>query len=177
MPSPRTPLLSLFLLLPLATAQPYLAITTSLTVPASDGSGSAPYLHSPPFLLFAIESLCLGSFLCVFGQRTWKTTTGLGLGLATELVVWVVIVNCLPANGFSTASQSRTDVIIWAIVTASGLLGILVGSTKWFWSVGMVAMGGCAGLGLALSVVLFGNDDLPKVARYVFVLSRPAEGS
>lgn len=174
MDSPRTATVVLALL-SFAHAQPTLPNLprqlqiTSLADVASDGSGSAPYLHSAPFLLFAIESLLIGVVLVAFGKRAWKATTGLGLGLALELVVWVIIANTLPASGFSpsTTAQGRKDIIIWAIVSASGLVGVVVGSTEWMWAPGMVAMGACGGLSLALSVVMMGSDDLPPVARCV----------
>ncbi|KAM0746516.1 hypothetical protein T439DRAFT_360208 [Meredithblackwellia eburnea MCA 4105] len=136
---------------------------------ASDGSGTAPYRHSPSFLLFALQSLFLGLYLSLRGKRGFRTTTALGLGLSLELVVWVVIVNTLGEGGFSDASLNRKDLIIWAICTASALIGIVCGWSAWFWPLGMVAMGGCGGLSLALSVMLMGRDCLKPTARWILI--------
>lgn len=143
--------------------------TTTNENTSNDGSGIGPdYRRNASFLLFAIQSLVLGVFLLGFGKRSFRITTGLGLGLLLQLIVWVAIVNSLGQVGFSGASQDHTSIIIWAIVFFCSLVGVAIGS--WLWVVGMVAMGGCGGLSLALSIIMIGNDDLGGnrgIARYV----------
>lgn len=143
--------------------------TTTNDTTSNDGSGVGPdYRRNASFLLFAIQSLVVGGFLLGFGKRCFRITTGLGLGLLLQLIVWVGIVNSLGVGGFSGASQDHTSIIIWAIVFFCSLVGVAIGS--WFWVVGMVAMAGCGGLSLALSIIMMGNDDLAGnhgLARYV----------
>ena len=90
-------------------------------------------------------------------------TTGIGTGLLCEFLVWVIIVNTLSQDGFSKESSEDTSIIIWAVVTAAGVVGVGLGS--YFWRVGTIAMGACAGLSLGLSIALMGDDALPPVAR------------
>lgn len=137
-----------------------------LTEATSDGSGSAPYLSSPSFLLFALLSLLIGLPLLFAGHRLWRLTTSLGLSLLTTFVVWVVLSNTLPAGGFSTASEGKTGIIVWALCAAGGVVGGVVGA--WLWRVGVVAMGACAGLALGLGVDAMGENGLVPVARSVF---------
>ncbi|BGP12855.1 hypothetical protein JCM10213_005228 [Rhodosporidiobolus nylandii] len=139
--------------------------SAALTEATSDGSGSAPYLHSPSFLLFSLESLVIGLVLLLAGHRLWRATTALGLGLLLELLVWVVIANTLPADGFSATSESKTSIIVWTLVSAAGVVGLAVGA--WAWRVGVFAMGACTGVSLALSVAMMGENGLPEVARWV----------
>ena len=90
-------------------------------------------------------------------------TTGIGTGLLCEFLVWVIIVNTLSQDGFSKESSEDTSIIIWAVVTAAGVVGVGLGG--YFWRVGTIAMGACAGLSLGLSIALMGDDALPPVAR------------
>lgn len=133
---------------------------------ASDGSGSAPYRNSPAFLLFAIQSILLGLFLLVCGKRSWRIGTGLGLRLAIESITWAAIVNAIRPEGFPASSRNASDLIVWGIVTAAGIVGAVLGETRWFKMLGMAAMAGCGELAFSLSVVMMGDDDLPGIARY-----------
>ncbi|GAA5899989.1 hypothetical protein JCM6882_007019 [Rhodosporidiobolus microsporus] len=132
---------------------------------SSPGSGSPPYRTSPSFLLFALTSLLLGLFLLTCGHRGWRAITALGCGLVLELVVWVVIANTLPAEGFSEKSQDSTGLIVWGLVTAGGLVGLVVGA--FWWRVGVFAMGAVSGAALGLGVDMMGDNALPEVARWV----------
>ncbi|GAA6001656.1 hypothetical protein JCM10207_002251 [Rhodosporidiobolus poonsookiae] len=159
------------LLIPLANAavlpaspSTILAATIETT---SDGSGTPPYLHSASFLLFAIESLVIGLFLLTCGHRGWRATTALGTGLLVEFLVWLVIANTLPGAGFSSESASKTGIIVWALVTAGGVVGLTVGA--FFWRVGIFASGACAGLALGLGIDMMGDNALPAAARWVIL--------
>ncbi|GAA6035156.1 hypothetical protein JCM8097_006393 [Rhodosporidiobolus ruineniae] len=140
------------------------APTTEAT---SDGSGSTPYLHSPSFLLFSLESLLIGLFLLLYGHRGWRATTALGTGLLLEFVVWVIVANTLPAGGFSSASRDDTGIIVWALVSAGGIVGLFVGAV--WWRVGVFATGACGGLALGLGIDMMGDNALPPVARWVIL--------
>lgn len=131
-------------------------------VGASDGSGAAPYRASAPFLLFTIVSLLVGAGLLVAGKRMFRTSTALGAGLLLELLVWVCIVNTLPSQGFASSAKT-SDLILWTIVTAGGLVGLVVGG--YFWRVGMGAMCICGGMSLGLSIAMMSEGALPVVAR------------
>ncbi|GAA5861483.1 hypothetical protein JCM1840_005385 [Sporobolomyces johnsonii] len=132
-----------------------------------DGSGHAPFLHSPSFLLFAIESILAGLFLAVSGHRGWRATTALGATLLLEFLVWVIMANTMGEDGFSAASAADTGIIVWAVVTASGVVGLVLGATVW--RIGVFAMGACSGLALGLSIAMMGDNALRAVARWVII--------
>ena len=133
----------------------------SSNVGAADGSGSAPYLSSPSFLLFAITSLLLGAVLLVAGKRGWRVTTALGAGLLLELLVWITIVNNLKEGVFGATTQSA--LLVWGIVALSGVLGLAFGS--YFWRFGMGTMCMIGGISLGLSISMMATDCLPVAAR------------
>lgn len=132
---------------------------------SSDGSGSAPYRASPSFLLFALTSLLVGSLLLVAGKRLWRVTTALGAGLLLELLVWITIVNTMSDNGFASSTRTN-DLVLWAIVTAGGIVGLAVGG--FFWRVGMLAACICGGMSFGFSIAMMAKNDLPVVARRVW---------
>ncbi|BGP44996.1 hypothetical protein JCM10450v2_000811 [Rhodotorula kratochvilovae] len=169
--SSRVAALSLFLLAVVQAAEaPDVPASTPATLAApteatSDGSGSVPYRTSPSFLLFAIIALLVGPVLLLAGHRLWRVTTALGTSLLLEFVVWVILANELPRDGFSHSSSGSTGIIVWGIVTAGGVVGLVVGGV--WWKVGIVAMGADAGVALGLSIALMGDDALPPLARWV----------
>ncbi|KAI5480070.1 hypothetical protein MNV49_002035 [Pseudohyphozyma bogoriensis] len=138
--------------------------TSSQQDVASDGSGSSPYRRSAPFLLFALESLILGLALLAYGKRGWRFTCGVGLGLALELITWVAIVNSLDSNGFVSSSPASNDILIWAIVSIAGLVGLALGS--FLWMLGMAAMSAVGGVAFSFTIVMMANNDLPPVPRH-----------
>lgn len=136
------------------------------SIPINDGSGNLPYITSASFLLFAIQSLVLGLFLCLAGKRMFRLTTALSVFLIFEFLTWIVIINTLRDEGFNSSySGSTNGVIIWAVVTIFGLLFSGIGAV--FWRIGIVLSGGLAGAALGFSIVLMANDDISVVPRLV----------
>ncbi|GAA5849973.1 hypothetical protein JCM8547_000969 [Rhodosporidiobolus lusitaniae] len=160
-------LLSILVLPAASLAAPASSSNAPTTESTSDGSGSAPNRHSPSFLLFSILCLVPSLPLLLAGHRLFRLTTSLGAGLLLYFIVWVVLANTLSAGGFSEESRGKTGIIVWALCAAGGIVGMAVGA--WWWRVGVVAMGGCAGAALGLSVAMMGNDALPVVARWVII--------
>ncbi|GAA6061692.1 hypothetical protein JCM10212_005984 [Sporobolomyces blumeae] len=132
-----------------------------------DGSGEAPYLTDPSFLLFAIFHLLLGLFLVTYGNRGWRVSTGVGTGLLVEFLVWVALVNTVPSTGFSRSTFEDTGLIVWGIVTVCGIVSSVIGAT--FWRVGVFASGASAGLSFGISIALMGDEALGSLARRVRV--------
>ncbi|ORY85326.1 hypothetical protein BCR35DRAFT_313392 [Leucosporidium creatinivorum] len=133
---------------------------------SSDGSGSAPYRTSPSFLLFALTSLLVGALLLVAGKKLWRVTTALGAGLLLELLVWITIFNTTSDDGL-TSSTRTNDLILWAIVTAGAIVGLVIGG--FFWRAGMGAMCICGGMSFGFSIAMMAENDLPVVARWIII--------
>lgn len=81
-------------------------------------------------------------------------------------VSWVAIVNTLQGE-FGHLSKEKSDIIIWVITSICGILGGFTTSLGAMWRVGIVLIGSCGGLSLAISIILMGRDCLPAVARCV----------
>lgn len=132
---------------------------------ATDGSGVPPYLRSPPFLLFSVQCLIVGVVLTPFGKRLWRVTTGLGLGLLLEWTAWIITINHTEGDGIQNHRLGRAtvDIIVWAISFGLFLVGAALGA--FFWRVGVLALSACAGLALAVSILMMADNTMPAGAR------------
>ncbi len=124
---------------------------------------------SPSLLLFAIVHILIGLYFLTLGKRAWRWSGALATGLACELIAWSVMVNYLPNGTFGQYTASSSALIEWAIVSCSGMVGLLVGDLVWVMGMALLAAEG--GLSLAFGIILMGDDDLKPVARWALELA------
>ncbi|KDE05392.1 hypothetical protein MVLG_04190 [Microbotryum lychnidis-dioicae p1A1 Lamole] len=134
--------------------------TPSNQIPYGGEAYYTNYRKSPAVVLTAVAALLAGVYLCLFGKRGWRFTTGLCTALMGQLLTWIIITN--------VAAIDLKGIAIWGFSMIGFVVGFAVGAL--LWRFGIVVAGADGGLALALGLNLMvpHESNSPTVIATVF---------